>query len=110
MKSLSEFGWNLRRHAVGTRADASKENLSQASVRSIATRRSAPSTMIAQRITAVLDGAGSVRLDALVEAVARGLYREELGHGAAVLDIGVLGSRLFYPDVVAALYAGDGIY
>ncbi len=52
---------------------------------------------------------GAIPFQLLVEHVAFDLYREELRNGAWVLDIGLFGSRLFAPDVVREIEAGNGI-
>jgi hypothetical protein len=67
-------------------------------------------SLIAQRIAAALDKAGSLSFETLVKTVAEELYQQELRNGAAVLDIGLFGSRLFFPEVLGELRAGDGIY
>jgi hypothetical protein len=48
-------------------------------------------------------------LHLLVERVVAELYDEELHYGAWILDIGLLGKRLFVPDVVREVEAGKGI-
>jgi len=57
----------------------------------------------------VLKESGETRLDLLAERVASGLYREELRDGAWAVDLGLLGSGLFIPDVMRSLKAYDGI-
>jgi hypothetical protein len=52
---------------------------------------------------------GTASFSSLVNAVAADLYTDELRNGAGVLDIGLLGSRLFAGDVVQELKARDGI-
>ena len=56
-----------------------------------------------------LKEAGSSSLAVLVKRVSGELYRDELRKGAAVLDIGLFGDRLFNRDIVQELRAGDGI-
>ena len=49
---------------------------------------------------------GRARLDALVDAAAKALYKSELARGGAHLDLGLLGARIFVPAVRSALDAG----
>jgi hypothetical protein len=44
----------------------------------------------------------------LVERVATELYQAELSKGAWILDIGLLGSKLFVPDVIDEIEARNG--
>ena len=79
------------------------------SVRLIDASRRAPATSIEVQLFSLLKKEGSVSYDRLVQRVADELYQGELEHGAAALDIGVFGGRLFEPDVVAAIHAADGV-
>jgi hypothetical protein len=47
-------------------------------------------------------------LDLLVQRVAAQLYHDELRHGAAAVDIGLLGSEIFVPEVMGEIQARDG--
>jgi hypothetical protein len=47
-------------------------------------------------------------LDQLVQRVAAQLYRDELRHGAAAVDIGLLGSEIFVPEVMGEIQARNG--
>ena len=67
-----------------------------------------PRTAIELQIISILKEAGAVSHDQLVQRVARDLYEGELRRGAAVVDIGMFGSRLFEPEVALSLRAGDG--
>ena len=69
-----------------------------------------PQTPIQQALVAALKEAGSSSLAVLVKRVSGELYRDELRKGAAVLDIGLFGDRLFNRDVVEALRAGNGTF
>src|SRR5262245_10103152 len=68
-----------------------------------------PITPIETRLTSALKNLGSVSPTRLVKIVAADLYAEELRTGAGVLDIGLLGHRLFERDILRELKAGDGI-
>jgi hypothetical protein len=68
-----------------------------------------PPNPISQRLFSAL-GSDSMPFATLVKIVAEQLYQEELRHGAGVLDIGLLGSRLFHDEVIRELHAGDGIF
>ena len=57
-----------------------------------------------------LKEAGSSSLAVLLKRVSGELYRDELRKGAAVLDIGLFGDRLFNRDIIQELRAGDGIF
>ena len=69
-----------------------------------------PQTPIQQALVAALKEAGSSSLAVLVKRVSGELYRDELRRGAAVLDIGLFGDRLFNRDVVEELRTGNGIF
>ena len=77
-------------------------------VRLVNTRRREAVTVIELQIVSMLKEAGSVSHDHLVQRVARDLYEGELRRGAAVVDIGLFGSRLFEHEVVETLKHGDG--
>jgi hypothetical protein len=47
-------------------------------------------------------------LDLLVQRVAAQLYRDELRQGAAAVDIGLLGSEIFVPEVMGGIQARNG--
>ena len=79
------------------------------SVRLIADAERAPKAPIEAQISATLKEAGTLSYDGLVQRVVTDLYRAELRRGAAVLDIGIFGSRLFERDVVSALKTSDGV-
>ena len=69
-----------------------------------------PVTPISQKLALTLDRTGSLSFETLVRIVAAELYEDELRKGAGVLDIGLLGSRLFHEDVVRELHLGDGTF
>jgi hypothetical protein len=69
-----------------------------------------PQTPVQRTLVLALKNSGSVSLSALVSRVSRELYREELHHGAAALDIGLFGDRLFRRDVLRELDAGNGTF
>ena len=62
-----------------------------------------PATAIERAILGVLSESGEAPSEILVTRVAAELYREEIRHGAWAVDLGLLGSRLFVPDVVRSL-------
>ena len=77
-------------------------------VRLVDTPRRQAETSIELQIISILKEAGAVSHDQLVQRIARDLYEGELRRGAAVVDIGMFGSRLFEPEVAQSLRAGDG--
>ena len=79
------------------------------SVRLIANAQCGPKTSIETLIAATLKEAGSLSYEGLIQRVVTDLYQAELRRGAAVLDIGIFGSRLFERDVVSALKISDGV-
>jgi hypothetical protein len=79
------------------------------SVRLLADVQRGPKTPIETQIAATLTEAGTLSYDGLVQRVVTDLYQAELHRGAAVLDIGIFGSRLFERDVVSALKNSDGV-
>ena len=71
--------------------------------------RRLPATPIEQRLSSALKEMGTISLGSLVKRVAAELYGDELRRGAGVLDIGLIGDRLFNHDIVQELNAGNGI-
>ena len=78
-------------------------------VRLMDSPRRLPGTPLEQRVISTLKETGPVSFANLVKTVAGEVYAEELRKGSGVLDIGLLGSRLFNSDVVRELEAGDGV-
>ena len=70
----------------------------------------APSNVLSENLYATLMEAGPIPFGELVTIVADRLYQDELRRGAGVLDIGLLGSRLFHEEVTRELRAGDGVF
>ena len=68
-----------------------------------------PTTRIERASLAVLSESGEAPFDTLVTRVAAELYREEIRRGAWAVDLGLLGSRLFIPDVVRSLDRHNGV-
>jgi hypothetical protein len=66
-------------------------------------------TLIEAQIVVALDETGNISHDNLVRRVAEELYQGELRHGAAVIDIGIVGSRLFERDVIETIRAANGV-
>ena len=60
------------------------------------------------KLIAALQSDGSVSSGQLVQRISRDLFDEELRRGAAAVDIGIFGSRLFEPEVAQTLSAGAG--
>ena len=77
-------------------------------VRLVDSRRRQAESPIELQIISILKEAGSISHNHLVQRVARDLYEGELRRGAAVVDIGLFGSRLFEREVVETLKDGDG--
>ncbi len=87
-----------------------KPKADDAVVRLIDSPHRLPATSIEQRLASLLRRESEpVFFGILVKRIAEDIYEEELRMGAAVLDIGMFGSRLFHGDVVRELKAGDGI-
>ena len=63
---------------------------------------------IETKLISLLKTEGAVSSRLLVQRIARDLYDEELKRGAAAVDIGIFGSRLFEPEVAHSLSAGKG--
>lgn len=68
-----------------------------------------PATRIERASLAVLSESSEASFEALVARVAAELYREEIRRGAWAVDLGLLGSRLFVPDVVRSLDRYNGV-
>jgi hypothetical protein len=84
-------------------------SLSAAVVQLIDSPRRLPATPIEQRLSSALKETGPILLVSLVKRVAAELYNDELRQGAGVLDIGLIGDRLFNRDIIRALDSGNGI-
>ena len=67
----------------------------------------APESAVELLATSILQSESSLPLQRLVERIADELYRHELSY-AWVLDIGILGSRVFAPGVAKEIERGDG--
>lgn len=88
--------------AFGSEVDA-------AMVRLIDLPRRLPATPIEQRLASALKEACPISIASLVKRVAAELYSDELRQGAGILDIGLIGDRLFNRDVLRELRAADGV-
>jgi len=69
-----------------------------------------PQSPIQRTVVRALKDSGVVSVSALVARVASEFYRDELHQGAAALDLGLFGDRLFNRDVLRELDAGNGIF
>jgi hypothetical protein len=67
-------------------------------------------TPLERMILDLLDREGPKNFTEIVNRIAKQIYRDELCHGAAVIDIGLLGTKLFEAEVVAALNRGVGVW
>lgn len=103
---LKLFAGSARRASIH-RIDGAQSGA--AAVRLIGSPERLPETAIEQRLMSRLKDTGPISFSSLVNAVAADLYTDELRRGAGVLDIGLLGSRLFTAEVVHELNAGDGV-
>jgi hypothetical protein len=92
----------LRRGETGVSSSA-------AVVQPMNSPRRLPATPIEQRLSSALKETGPIALASLVKRVAAELYSDELRKGAGVLDIGLIGDRLFNRDIIRELNAGNGI-
>jgi hypothetical protein len=84
-------------------------SMSAAVVQLIDSPRRLPATPIEQRLWSALKETGPILFVRLVKRVAAELYSDELRQGAGVLDIGLIGDRLFNRDIIRELNAGNGI-
>ena len=105
-------GWRIRQLLPGVLGGTDPEGAADAgsALVRLLDSSSPPQTPIQRALMAALKEAGGVSLEALVKRVTAELYREELRQGAAVLDIGLFGDRLFNRDVVQEVRAGNGIF
>jgi hypothetical protein len=94
---------------VSLRREASGVSLSAAVVQLVDSPRRLPATPIEQRLSSALKETGPISLASLVKRVAAELYSDELRQGAGVLDIGLIGDRLFNRDIIRELDSGNGI-
>ena len=109
MKPARRRVWQLLSAAAHRQSSDVRQGTHSGSVRLIDPARRAPATAIEVQVFSLLKNEGTVSYDRLVQRVADELYQGELVRGAAVLDIGVFGSRLFEPETVAAIQAADGV-
>jgi hypothetical protein len=107
MRSESRRNWNFlpKGWSMGFRRTAGGDS----TVRSIEPPRRSPVTPIERRLASALKETGTISATELVKRTAADLYEGELRSGAAAVDIGLLGERLFDRDIIRELYAGDGI-
>ena len=114
MTKLEAAGWRIRQLFPGVlgrrRADPEVATDAGSALVRLLDSSPSPQTPIQRALMAALKEAGSISLEALVKRVAGELYREELRKGAAILDIGLFGNRLFNRDVVQEVRAGNGIF
>jgi hypothetical protein len=116
-KNLTEVkpaGWHMWKILSGAAQRRSGDSVVRpaaeaGSVRLIEPPPRGPATPVECQIVSALKSAGVVSYDRLVQGVAEVFYTEELRRGAGVLDIGLLGSRLFTREVIGALDAANGI-
>lgn len=116
MTKLEAAGWRIRQlfpaflSGQGTDRGSAAADGESVIIKLLESPHRAPQTPIQQALIAALKEAGRPSLDALVKRVSGELYRDELHKGAAVLDIGLFGDRLFNRDIIQELRAGDGIF
>lgn len=91
------------------RREESGVSLSAAVVQLVDSPRRLPTTPIEQRLSSALKETAPISVANLVKRVAAELYSDELRQGAGVLDIGLIGDRLFNRDIIRELNAGNGI-
>ena len=59
-------------------------------------------------IVDALAGLGCLPIGTLVDHVAVAVYQETLRQDGSVADVGLFGSRIFVPDILRVLEAGNG--
>lgn len=106
--SKSARGWQLWKILAGTSAALDPSDARAGTVRLLQQAGRSPQTAIESEIMSVLRDEVAISYQQLVRRVADRLYNEELRCGAGASDIGLLGSRLFDREVVAAIEAGAG--
>jgi hypothetical protein len=114
MTRVQPSGWKIGKLFIGPLGRGNSEVAARTKadgtvVRLIDSPRRVSPTPIQQRLITTLEKTGAVSFASLVHAVSEDLYAEELRMGAALLDIGLFGSRLFHNDVIQELRAGDEI-
>jgi hypothetical protein len=100
--------WQLWKILAGTSAGLDPSDTKAATVRLLQQAGRSPQTAIESEIMAVLSDEGAISYQQLVGQVADRLYHEELRCGGGASDIGLFGSRIFYPEVIAAIKTGVG--
>jgi hypothetical protein len=115
MTGLQPSAWKIPKFFSGRSgrsisAGVVAADLTNSVVRLVDAPLRSPETPIEHRLIAALKKTvGALSFATLVKTVAAELYDEELRKGAAVLDIGLFGNRLFSRDIVRELTAGEGI-
>jgi len=107
-------GWKMWKLLPGSSSRSRSDRAASvggntAIVRLIDSPRRSPTTQIEEQLVSALKKVGPVSSASLVKTIAADLYAAELRKGAAVLDIGLFGERLFTRDIIRELQAGDGI-
>jgi hypothetical protein len=102
------MGWKLFETAR-QKARELRPNTDAVSVRPMGHPMRVPETLIEAQIVALLNKTGKMSYEQLVQQAAVELYRRELRHGAAAIDIGIVGSRLFHHDVIKTILAANGV-
>jgi hypothetical protein len=88
--------------------DAASESRSEARVAAIDSQARRPVTDIDLWGLSVLQARGPMTLSDLVTRVADRMYRDAVRDGAACVDIGLFGAKLFHAEAAAFVARGDG--
>jgi hypothetical protein len=67
-----------------------------------------PQTRVEQIAVEMLIDKEQIPLSDLAEQLAEKLYRDELRHGGWAVDLGLLGSNMFFMEVLHELHNGNG--
>jgi hypothetical protein len=114
MDGLQHSRWRISRTftilsgRANSNGSAAVDSIEQI-VRLISPPARAGETEIELKLISVLKNDGAAAFPHLIHRIAKDLYDEELRRGAAAVDIGIFGSRLFESEVAQSLRAGNGM-
>jgi hypothetical protein len=88
--------------------NAAREARSESRVAAMDSSARRPAADIERWVLSELQARGAMTLSELVKRVADRLYRDAVRDGAACVDIGLFGAKLFHVEAAAVVARGDG--
>jgi hypothetical protein len=96
------------RRAVGAHGSGRAHAPDPREVRLITSQGAETAALEDRLIVNALAGPGCLPIGTLIDQVAVAVYREMLREDGSVADVGLFGARIFVPDILWALEAGNG--